>query len=134
MIFLSERSEFRKIGTGPLNENKAKPRFEFSGIGRYVVQRVHDKSFTEADKPSLQQNKRGSVRRQNPIDQSGGDTLSGNTRSTSRTRWLRRKRPKVLCWERHGRSGGCRFLSKSAEFPLFIFPDLRGAWAYSSAG
>ena len=31
-------SEFRKIGTGPLNENKAKPRFEFSGIGRYTTQ------------------------------------------------------------------------------------------------
>ena len=27
---------------------------------------------------------------------------------SSRTRWLRPKRPMVLCWRRHGRAGGCR--------------------------
>ena len=26
----------------------------------------------------------------------------------SRTRWLRPKRPMVLCWRRHGRAGGCQ--------------------------
>ncbi len=26
----------------------------------------------------------------------------------SRTRWLRFRRPMVLCWRRHGRAGGCR--------------------------
>ena len=25
-----------------------------------------------------------------------------------RTRWLRRRRPMVLCWRRHGRVGGCQ--------------------------
>ena len=28
----------------------------------------------------------------------------------SRTRWLRRKRPRILCWGRHGKAGGCRIL------------------------
>ena len=41
-------------------------------------------------------------------DISGGDALLGNTRYTSRTRWLSQKRPMVLCWRRHGRAGGCR--------------------------
>ena len=27
---------------------------------------------------------------------------------SSRTRWLRRKRPMVLCWRRYGRVGGCQ--------------------------
>ena len=27
---------------------------------------------------------------------------------SSRTRWLRPKRPMVLCWRRHGRAGGCQ--------------------------
>ena len=27
---------------------------------------------------------------------------------SSRTRWLRPKRPMVLCWRRYGRAGGCR--------------------------
>ena len=27
---------------------------------------------------------------------------------SSRTRWLRRKRPMVLCWRRYGRAGGCQ--------------------------
>ena len=28
----------------------------------------------------------------------------------SRTRWLRPKRPMVLCWRRHGRAGGCQII------------------------
>ena len=28
----------------------------------------------------------------------------------SRTRWLRHKRPMVLCWRRHGRAGGCQII------------------------
>ena len=26
----------------------------------------------------------------------------------SRTRWLRPKRPMILCWRRHGKAGGCQ--------------------------
>ena len=33
----------------------------------------------------------------------------------SRTRRLRRRRPMVLCWRRHGRAGGCRDYKKSLE-------------------
>ena len=32
----------------------------------------------------------------------------------SRTRWLRRKRPRILCRGRHGKAGGCRGLQKKA--------------------
>ena len=28
----------------------------------------------------------------------------------SRTRWLRPRRPMVLCWRRHGRAGGCQII------------------------
>ena len=32
----------------------------------------------------------------------------GKHPSTSRTRWLRLKRPMILCWRRHGKAGGCQ--------------------------
>ena len=33
---------------------------------------------------------------------------SGKHPYPSRTRWLRLKRPMILCWRRHGKAGGCR--------------------------
>ena len=45
---------------------------------------------------------------------------------SSRTRWLRRKRPMVLCWRRHGRAGGCWIINRE---------DPRGyLWGLSSVG
>ena len=38
----------------------------------------------------------------------GGDAPAGHTRRTSRTRRLRRGRPRILCWRRHGKAGGCQ--------------------------
>ena len=38
----------------------------------------------------------------------GGDAPAGHTRKTSRTRRLRRGRPRILCWRRHGKAGGCQ--------------------------
>ena len=38
----------------------------------------------------------------------------------SRTRWLRPRRPMVLCWRRHGRAGGCR-IKKENKFLLKDF-------------
>ena len=35
----------------------------------------------------------------------------------SRTRWLRPRRPMVLCWRRHGRAGGCRNTIKINALP-----------------
>ena len=34
---------------------------------------------------------------------------------SSRTRWLRPKRPMVLCWRRHGRAGGCQNYNRKAK-------------------
>ena len=39
----------------------------------------------------------------------------GKHPSTSRTRWLRPRRPMVLCWRRHGRAGGCQIKLQSPE-------------------
>ena len=45
---------------------------------------------------------------------------------SSRTRWLRRKRPMVLCWRRYGRAGGCWIINRE---------DPRGnLWGLSSVG
>ena len=45
---------------------------------------------------------------------------------SSRTRRLRRKRPMVLCWRRHGRAGGCWIINRE---------DPRGyLWGLSSVG
>ena len=32
-----------------------------------------------------------------------------------RTRWLRHRRPMVLCWRRHGRAGGCQIYGGIAQ-------------------
>ena len=37
------------------------------------------------------------------------------TPSTSRTRWLRLKRPRILCWRRHGKAGGCQIYGGVAQ-------------------
>ena len=39
---------------------------------------------------------------------------------SSRTRRLRRKRPMVLCWRRHGRVGGCQIKTKISREALYI--------------
>ena len=43
---------------------------------------------------------------------SGGDACRGNTRYTSRTRWLRPMRPMILYWRRYGKAGGCQIKFK----------------------
>ena len=40
----------------------------------------------------------------------------GKHPSTSRTRWLRPRRPMILCWRRHGKAGGCRIYIKKDKF------------------
>ena len=37
----------------------------------------------------------------------------GKHPSTSRTRWLRPRRPMILYWRRYGKAGGCRIFKKS---------------------
>ena len=38
----------------------------------------------------------------------------------SRTRWLRHKRPMVLCWRRHGRAGGCHIIWIIVQWSEYI--------------
>ena len=46
---------------------------------------------------------------------------------SSRTRWLRRKRPMVLYWRRYGRVGGCWIINKISKISKI-------SWGLSSVG
>ena len=47
----------------------------------------------------------------------------------SRTRWLRPKRPMILCWRRHGKAGGCRIPLKTIRWMRFeIERTHRNGW------
>ena len=64
---------------------------------------------------------------------SGGDALTGDTRTHPEhvahacVSLLSRKRPRVLCWRRHGRVGGCqiilnKFICKWYARPVVCHP------------
>ena len=103
---LMRASRKTKLEFSESNHLITKHKRKFSSLGSTVVfdsvSPISENSFRtklEKTSPSAQYFRWRCVQGQHPFP--------------SRTRWLRLRRPMILCWRRHGKVGGCRIKKNS---------------------